>query len=954
MRIMITTEDETFGKEVAACLDQAGFDTELQTDAMLTTYALVHGEAVAAEVLTAVSQALVPLAPPLIHDRELAPAAIWLQLGDAYPLSQWNLDLYAETPGLPQRLAQALAAQGFSIDQTKTQAVPFTAMGYGAATPYARQRLLWALAQQGYTLAIAAQEFDSDDNDIHVAVEDPAQAAKPVTERYEIRLHVDDFVLGQALAEQLQAIGFTHINLADYDAELAHEAGQFEIDIGPLRHPQWMATKNQLLATLGEFFAAQGIDPVGYPLQIEQKADLSEAVDPFITLHLPLGAQQQGVLLPYAGPYPQRFTLTLATDAGSQAEPLLEQLRQLGFHCALQSLPDPCQGFRIQWDDANTYKTLTWQLRAVCQQALEAGGVDTMHFPLHTDSQAPDGSDIVICWPIASALDGRLAACRATGKGYDLRLYSVGLANWQELVEAFKGWSFDEVKTDPDKDKPDWEIHYGGAPLELIDAVMATLRERYDVEPQPVKKWGEHDSDIWVYLPRQPPNQTAVQVPARAVDTPDAPFDAAAWLGLATPPETAAAQPLWAEDGALLRIGPVYLPRSQARGGWVPAWSDFAHYCLDALTATTLLHNANSVALAEPCLLEGETSTSKTSSILFLASLLGQPVARLNLNGQTDAAELIGRYVPDETGGDLTTLGEALVTDADTLVARSRQLIERAQHAGRPLTEWEIRRIAAAEGVPPHAWRWQDGLIPTAMQQGWWVILDEVNLAEPQVLERLNSVLEPVPTLVMSEHDNRVIGSTEHPCHPDFRLFATMNPAEYSGRVRLSPAYRDRWRGYRYVPAPGELEYGQMLRFLVYGEQPPVTLAGARYQAPQTAAPYGRLATCPAIEAFLAALARFHASVESAVGQGSNGQAQLGGRRKERYVFTRRALLSVLQYADSPLPVGSADPLAPLKAGIERYYLARMVSAGDRASLIQLLTAAGLDRFMAAAAGDPE
>src|SRR5262249_45468178 len=91
--------------------------------------------------------------------------------------------------------------------------------------------------------------------------------------------------------------------------------------------------------------------------------------------------------------------------------------------------------------------------------------------------------------------------------------------------------------------------------------------------------------------------------------------------------------------------------------------------------------------------------------------------------------------------------------------------------------------------TPVSQWRWQDGPVVTALKRGWWVLLDEVNLAEPQILERLNSVLERDPMLVLTEHDHSAFGPGGQPIHPDFRLFATMNPAEYSGRSVLSPAY---------------------------------------------------------------------------------------------------------------------------------------------------------------------
>jgi len=91
-----------------------------------------------------------------------------------------------------------------------------------------------------------------------------------------------------------------------------------------------------------------------------------------------------------------------------------------------------------------------------------------------------------------------------------------------------------------------------------------------------------------------------------------------------------------------VRLGDVWLSRQPGqRHPLAPHPQRSATFALDRLTAATLEHVATSVLLREPCLLEGETSTSKTSSILFLASLLNHPVARINLNGQTDTGELI-------------------------------------------------------------------------------------------------------------------------------------------------------------------------------------------------------------------------------------------------------------------------------------------------------------------------
>ncbi len=229
-----------------------------------------------------------------------------------------------------------------------------------------------------------------------------------------------------------------------------------------------------------------------------------------------------------------------------------------------------------------------------------------------------------------------------------------------------------------------------------------------------------------------------------------------------------------------------------------------------------------------------------------------------------------------------------------------------------------------------------------ALKRGWWVLLDEVNLAEPQILERLNSVLERDPMLVLTEHDHSAFGPGGRPVHADFRVFATMNPAEYSGRSVLSPAYRDRWRAHRFIPRPGEAEYRAMLDFLVFGRQPEVTVLGRTYPGSQHPAPLAALASWPGIRTLLPALASFHVALESASGHGDD-TARLGARRKERYVFTRRGLLSFVEYLASPFGLGDGAPSRrTVREALLRYYLGRVSSPADQRMIVQLLEAAGL------------
>lgn len=190
-------------------------------------------------------------------------------------------------------------------------------------------------------------------------------------------------------------------------------------------------------------------------------------------------------------------------------------------------------------------------------------------------------------------------------------------------------------------------------------------------------------------------------------------------------------------------------------------------------TVKNLKKIALSVLLDDPVLLIGETGVGKTSLVRYLAYLSRHNFRRFNLSGQTDKAEFIGGYKPDSQG----------------------------------------------------AFRWKDGILVEAMLRGHWLVLDELNLAESQVLERLNSLLDDERSLVLSEHlaehlrpkevydEKKKQGAKEYfdaernanyllddsgirvyCIHPDFRLFATMNPAEYAGRKILSPALMNRFR----------------------------------------------------------------------------------------------------------------------------------------------------------------
>ncbi|CAM1297592.1 MDN1 (predicted) [Pycnogonum litorale] len=151
-----------------------------------------------------------------------------------------------------------------------------------------------------------------------------------------------------------------------------------------------------------------------------------------------------------------------------------------------------------------------------------------------------------------------------------------------------------------------------------------------------------------------------------------------------------------------------------------------------------------------PVLLQGETSVGKTSLIQWLAQSSGNYCVRVNNHEHTDIQEYVGSYTADDSG----------------------KLV------------------------------FQEGVLVRAMRNGYWIILDELNLAPTEVLEALNRVLDDNKELFIAETQTVV------KAHPKFMLFATQNPpGQYGGRKVLSRAFRNRFVELHFdtIPTP-ELE----------------------------------------------------------------------------------------------------------------------------------------------------
>ena len=145
-------------------------------------------------------------------------------------------------------------------------------------------------------------------------------------------------------------------------------------------------------------------------------------------------------------------------------------------------------------------------------------------------------------------------------------------------------------------------------------------------------------------------------------------------------------------------------------------------------------------------MLIGHTGAGKTSLIEQVAARSKHGVLRANMNGQTTIGDFVGFWT---------------VKGGETL--------------------------------------WVDGVLPTAMREGHWLVIDEIDFAEPSILAVLTAVLEPHGRLLLKEKGNELVAP-----HPSFRLFATANAVGamsvyrhlYQGANLMNEAFLDRWRVY--------------------------------------------------------------------------------------------------------------------------------------------------------------
>ncbi len=153
----------------------------------------------------------------------------------------------------------------------------------------------------------------------------------------------------------------------------------------------------------------------------------------------------------------------------------------------------------------------------------------------------------------------------------------------------------------------------------------------------------------------------------------------------------------------------------------------------------------------EPVYVGGPTGCGKSAGINELAAVINQPVLRVNLNRDFKVSQFVGR------------------TDL------------KLDENGNQFTEFKY------------------GVLPQAIKNGWWLLLDEIDQAHPDVLMALQAVLEGQP-LVLTENFGEIVDPKADDRSKNFRILATANTfgkgddtGLYNGAKIMNEATLDRF-----------------------------------------------------------------------------------------------------------------------------------------------------------------
>lgn len=224
-----------------------------------------------------------------------------------------------------------------------------------------------------------------------------------------------------------------------------------------------------------------------------------------------------------------------------------------------------------------------------------------------------------------------------------------------------------------------------------------------------------------------------------------------------------------------------------------------------------------------PCILSSPSGYGKSVLLKYVAALAGKPLVVFPMNADIDTMDLVGGFEQAdplrEINATIRNLRDFLQDSVMSVVpvqapSEVLQLLHQLDNYNgdsdsivsiRTAIEAVLQQIAAGSDVfvslsraleilhkplvlSNPRFEWLDGVIVKALETGQWLVLDNANMCNASVLDRLNSLLEPNGFLSINEHcgpggEPRIVKP-----HPEFRIFLTMDPRH----GELSRAMRNR------------------------------------------------------------------------------------------------------------------------------------------------------------------
>lgn len=422
-----------------------------------------------------------------------------------------------------------------------------------------------------------------------------------------------------------------------------------------------------------------------------------------------------------------------------------------------------------------------------------------------------------------------------------------------------------------------------------------------------------------------------------------------------------------------VRIGSIYVQRGSHKPLVPVAVGDIDIHSRRYLETLGAACNSRRMVL-----LEGETATGKSELVRTLAKLCSHKLIVVPLTADTEVGDLVGQWLPraqsattglsfqaqiqafvavccrqlvltvfpllengkHNTAAFLTDV-ERICDDAygaadedlyvdEALANLQRILREHIQHDIVRDVTFELEQLLVRCEYYQHesttlaarsdelSFAFVESQLVTAIREGYWVLLDNLNCAPPEVLERLNSLFEDPPSLSMYEYSKgEVLSAAQGTISPSFRLWATVNPGRLLA-TRLSGALLNRVVRL-HVRA---LDFG-VLPTDVNTDHPLVRVVGARLRGL-----YGGHAMAHCI-------ALFHVHMKQQVQQKALPLL-------EGFAYTVRSAIKAADAVATAVRRGDTDPSEGFVRALHRVYLSGLPKDQHPAAL-RILSAMAMD-----------